>query len=177
VVAATFLAKLTMMNPHSQVPVPTSTFKTPFVPIPIKAISEAFTGMPKKSAPHRDGWTWAMYRDAADRPSAAFLLRKFVELFVNGIFPKPLCSFLYFAIMIPFHKVAQLERDLSQDPRLRPITIGSLLTRFSCKTLLRLNRMGLAERLLQSNQFSFAILGGVQQVILGCTVALQCNSD
>jgi hypothetical protein len=107
----------------------------------------------------------------------AALLRKFVEMFVNGMLPKPLWSFLSSAIMIPFHKLTQLERDLSQDPRLRPITIVSLLTRFSCRTLLRLNRKGLAERLLQSNQFSFAIPGGVQQVILGCIDALQCNPD
>jgi hypothetical protein len=40
-----------------------------------------------------------------------------------------------------------------------------------------MNRRGLDERLLQSNQFSFAIPGGVHQVILGCTVALQCNPD
>ena len=151
IVAATFLAKLTRTIPHSHVPIPPSSFKTPFVPIPIKAISDAFTAMPKKSAPHRDGWTWELFRDAAERPSTAALLRKFVELFVNGMLPKPLWSFLSSAIMIPFHKLTQLERDLSQDPKLRPITIGSLLTRFSCRTLLRLNRKGLAERLLQSN--------------------------
>ena len=55
VVAATFLAKLTRKTPHNLVPIPPSSFKTPFVPIPIKAISDAFTAMPKKSAPHRDG--------------------------------------------------------------------------------------------------------------------------
>jgi hypothetical protein len=38
-------------------------------------------------------------------------------------------------------------------------------------------RKGLAERMLQSNRFSFGIPGGVQQVILGGTVALQCNPD
>jgi hypothetical protein len=57
IVAATFLAKLTRTTPHTHVPSPPSSFKTPFVPIPIKAITDAFTGMPKKSAPHRDGWT------------------------------------------------------------------------------------------------------------------------
>ncbi len=79
--------------------------------------------------------------------------------------------------MIPFHKLAQLERDLSQDPRLRPITIGALLCRFSVRTVLRMNRKGLAERLLMSNQFSYGIPGGVQIVIMGCTMALQCNPD
>ena len=54
VVTATFLAKLTRKIPHSHVPIPPSSFKTPFVPIPIKTISDAFTAMPKNSAPHRD---------------------------------------------------------------------------------------------------------------------------
>jgi hypothetical protein len=31
--------------------------------------------------------------------------------------------------------------------------------------------------MLRSNQFSFGIPGGVQQGILGCIVALQCNPD
>ena len=37
--------------------------------------------------------------------------------------------------------------------------------------------MGIAERMLLSNQFSYAIPGCVQQVLLGCTIALQCNPD
>ncbi len=139
-----------------------------------QAITDAFVGMPKKSAPHRDGWTWELFRDAASRPSTAAPLRKFVEFFVNGLLPKPLWKFLsYSAIMIPFHKLSQLERVLHSDPRLRPITIGSLLTHFSCRTLLRLNRKGLAERMLRSNQFSFGISGGVQQVIYGTALQLR----
>ena len=77
--------------------------------------------------------------------------------------------------MIPFHKLAQAERDLIKDPRLRPITIGALLCRFSARTFLRMHRKGVAERMLQSNQFSFGIPGSVQIVIMGCIVALQCN--
>ncbi len=68
-----------------------------------------------------------------------------MELFVNGLLPKLLWKFLSSAVMKPFHKLSQLERDLHSDPKLRPITIGSLLTHFSCRTLLRLNRKGLAE--------------------------------
>jgi hypothetical protein len=89
-VAATFLAKLTMTIPHDHVPLPPSAYKSAFVPIPLKAIADAFTGMPKKSAPHRDRWTWELFRDAPNRPSTTALLRKFVELFVNGLLPKPL---------------------------------------------------------------------------------------
>ena len=110
---------------------PPSSFKTAFLPVPIKAVTDAFTGMPKKSAPHIDGWTWELFRDMANRPRTADLLRTFVELFANGKLPKALWKFLSTAIMIPFHKLAQAERDFVKDPRLRFITIGALLCRFS----------------------------------------------
>ncbi len=42
-VARTFLAKLTRTVPHTHVPMPPATFKTAHVPIPIKAVTEAFT--------------------------------------------------------------------------------------------------------------------------------------
>ena len=101
--------------------VTSASYKTAFVPIPIKAVTDAFTCMPKKSAPHIDGWTWELFRDLVNRPKTAELLRYFVELFVNGKLPKPLWKFLSTAIMIPFHKLAQIERDALEDPRLRPI--------------------------------------------------------
>jgi hypothetical protein len=169
-VAARFLAKLTRRTPHTHVPPPPSSYKTAFVPIPLKTITDTFTGMPKNSAPHHDGWTWKLFRDAVNHHSMVTLLRKFVELFVNGILPKALYKFLSSAIMIPFHKPAQLERDLVSDVRLRPITIGSLSTRFSCRSLLRLNRVGLAKRVLKFSQFSYGIPVEVQQVILRCRV-------
>ena len=57
IVAAFFLAKLTRTIPHTHIPPPPSSYKTTIVPIPIKAVTYAFTGMPKKSAPHKDGCT------------------------------------------------------------------------------------------------------------------------
>jgi hypothetical protein len=129
--------------------------------------------MPKNSTPHRDGWTWELFRDMAGRSSTAGLLRKFVELFANGLLPRPLWKFMSSAIMIPFHKLAEMERMLLADPKLRPITIGALLTRFSVRAVLRMKRKGIAENLLRSNKFSYWISGKVQQVIMGCTVALQ----
>jgi hypothetical protein len=174
-VAARFVAKLTRTAPHTHVAPPPSSYKTTFVPIPQRVITDTFTGMPRKTTPHRDGWTWEMFRDAASRPSIAALLGKFVELFVNGRLPKGLWNVLFPAITIPFHKLAQLERDLLSDPRLRPTTISSMLTRFSRRSLLRLNRAGLAERMLRSNQCSYGIPCGVQKVIPDCTIALQCN--
>ncbi len=113
----------------------------------------------------------------ANRPRTADLLRKFVELFVNGKLPKPLWNFLSTTIMIPFHKLTQVERDMLADPRQRPITIGTLLCRFSVRAVLRMHRKGIAERLLQSNKFSYGVAGGVQIVIMGCTIALQCNPE
>jgi hypothetical protein len=48
VVVADFLAKLTRITPHIHVPHPTSSYKIAFVPISIKAVTDAFTGMPTK---------------------------------------------------------------------------------------------------------------------------------
>ena len=63
--------------------------------------------------------------------------------------------------MIPFHKLAKAERDLLKDHRLRPITIGAMVCRFSIRTVLRMHQKGIAERILKSNQFSFGIPGCV----------------
>ena len=161
VVAAILLVKLTRSSPHTYVHAPPSAFKSSFVPIPIKSISDAFTGMPKKSAPMRDGWTWEVFKDAASRTSTANLLRKFVELFVNGLLPKRLWIVLSSAIMILFHKIAQMERILLTDPSLRPITIGALLTRLSVRKILRMYIKGIAENMLKSNKFSYGISRGV----------------
>jgi len=55
-------------------------------------------------SPRRDKWIWELFRDAANRSSTTDLLRKFVELFVNGKLPKALSKFLSSTIMILFHK-------------------------------------------------------------------------
>jgi hypothetical protein len=99
-------------------------------------------------------------------------LRKFIEIFLIGLLPKPLWKLLSSAIMIPFHKLSQIERLLIADPRLRPITIGALLARFSVRTVLRMHRKGIAQNMLKSNQLFYGISRGVQHVILGCTFAL-----
>jgi len=97
------------------------------------------------------------------------------QVFSGSSFPRPLWKFMSSAIMIPFHKLAQMEHMLLADPKLRPITIGALLTRFSVRAVLRMKRKGIAENLLRSNQCSYGISSGVQAVITGCTVALHCN--
>ena len=88
-VAATFLAKLTL-RPPSHAPLHHSSLKPAKNSIPLSAVSDAFSKMPKKSVAHRDGWTWELLRDAVQRPSTASHLRKFTELFFNGALPKNL---------------------------------------------------------------------------------------
>jgi hypothetical protein len=77
--------------------------------------------------------------------------------------------------MYLFHKLMLEERIDPKDPALRPVTLGSVLTRFSCRVLVRMSRLAVAAQFLLSHQFSFGINGGVQQVILGCTIALQVH--
>ena len=131
--------------------------------------------MQKKSVAHKDGWTWELLRDAASRPTTAALLRKFAEQFSNGALPKDLWTYLMSALMYPFHKKLPEERISTTDLALRPVTIGSVITRFGCRILVRMNRLAVAEVLLLSHQFSFGIKGGVQQVIMGITLSLQLN--
>jgi hypothetical protein len=56
-VAVSFLAKLTLQARHSHVPLHPSSLKPAKNSIPLTAVAEAFSKMPKKSAAHRDGWT------------------------------------------------------------------------------------------------------------------------
>jgi hypothetical protein len=75
--------------------------------------------------------------------------------------------------MYPFHKLLLEDRVDPKDPALRPNFEGSTLTRYGSRVLVRMNRTAVAALLLLSHQFTFGINGGVQQVIPGCTIALQ----
>jgi hypothetical protein len=80
--------------------------------------------------------------------------------------------------MYLFHKKLVEERVISTtDHALRHVTVGSVISRFGCRILVRINRLAVVEVLLLSHQFSFGIKGGVQQVILGITLSLQLNHD
>ena len=48
--------------------------------------------------------------------------------------------------MISFHKLALVERDLLKDPKLRLITIGALLYRFSVCAFLKMKRKSITDR-------------------------------
>ena len=70
-------------------------------------------------------------------------------------------TYLASALMYPFHKLVLEERIDPKKPALRPVTVGSVLTRFGCRVLVRLNRLAVATQLLLSHQFFFGINGGV----------------
>ena len=84
-------------------------------------------------------------------------------------------AYLASALMYPFHKKLTEERTSLTDPALRPVTVGSVLTRFGCIVMVRTNRVAVAAELLLSHQFYFGINGGVQQVILACIISLKIN--
>ena len=172
--AAEFLAKLTLRQRHSHIPIYVSKVAPRANNIPLNSATDAFLGMPKKSAAHKDGWTWELVRDAAQKPVTATLLRKFAERFSYGTLPINLWSYLAFVLMYSLHK--KLLEDRSPSKRaLRPITMGFVLTRFGCKVMVKMKRIYVAKQLLLSHHFWFGINGGVQQVILACTISLEIN--
>jgi hypothetical protein len=134
-VAAEFLSKLTLKKKHYHIPLYTAKVRPTKNCIPPKAVTEAFSGMPKKSTTHRDGWAWKLLRDAAQTPSAAALLRKFAERFANGALPQDMWAYLASAPLYPFHKKLPEERISAKDPALRLVTVGSVLTRFGCRVV------------------------------------------
>ena len=174
-VAAKFLSKLTLKKKHDHIQEYVAKVKPTGNRIPLKAFTDSFSGMPKKSAAHRDGWTWELLRDAAQTPSMAPLLQKFTEHFSNRSLSQDMWAYLASTLLYPFHKKLPEERTSITDPALRPVTVGSVLTRFDCKAMVRMNKVAVAAELLLSHHFSFGINGGVQQVILACNVALEFN--
>jgi len=166
-IAAEFLAKRALGARHFDIVAHVPKVKPPMNCIPLKAVNDAFLCMPKKSATHRDGWTWELLRDAAQTPSTATLLRKFVERFSNGALPQGLWAYLVSALIYPFHKKLPEERISTTYPALRPVTVGFVLTRFGCKVMVRMVRLAVAEEMLLSHQISF--------VILACNIALEIN--
>jgi len=68
-IAAKFLAKLTMGTRHSHIEAHVPKVNPPRICIPLKVVADAFSGMPRKSATHRDGWAWELLTDATQTPS------------------------------------------------------------------------------------------------------------
>jgi hypothetical protein len=144
VIAADFLAKLTLQHRHSNIPIYDSKVAPRPNRIPLKAARDAFSGMPKKFATHRDVWTWELLRDDAQRPTTAALFRKFAKLFSNGALSDNLWSYMASVLMYPFHKKLPEDRSPSK-PTLCRVTVGSILTRFGCKVMVKMNRVMVAE--------------------------------
>ncbi len=57
VVAARFISELTLKQRHAHIQPYIPKIKPAINSLPLKAVTDAFSGMPKKSARHRDGWT------------------------------------------------------------------------------------------------------------------------
>ena len=146
--AAKCLAKLTLGTKHAHIQAYVPKIKPPRNCIPLNAVTDAFSGIPKKSVAHRDGWTWEVLRDAAQTPSTSALLRKFAERFSNGALPDNLWAYMASALMYPFHKELTEERTSVADPALRPVTVGSVLARFGCRVMVRMNKLAVAAELL-----------------------------
>ena len=79
------------------------------------------------------------------------------------------------ALLYPFYKKLPEERTSTKDPTLRHVILGSVLTRFGCRVMARINRCAVATELMMSHQLSFGVNGGFQQVILACNIALEIN--
>ena len=77
-------------------------------------------------------------------------------------------------IDVTFHKKLPKERTPTK-PILRLVTVGFVLTRFGYKVMVKMDKVYVAEQLVLSHYFSFGINGGVQQVIVTCTITLENN--
>ena len=126
-IATKILSKLTLKDKHTHIPAYVLKVKPPTSRMPMKVVTDAFSGMPKKSVAHRGGWTWELLKEATHTPSTATLRRIFAERFSNGAMSTDLWAYLASALLYPFHKKLPEERTSIVDPALRPLTVGSVL--------------------------------------------------
>jgi hypothetical protein len=64
-IAGKFLAKLILKKRHAHILAHVPKVKPPMNCIPLKSVTDAFSGMPKKSDARRYGWMWELLRDVA----------------------------------------------------------------------------------------------------------------
>ncbi len=74
----------------------------------------------------------------------------FAERLSNGALPQDLWAYLASALLYPFHKKLPEERTSAMDLALRLVTVGSVLNRFGCRVMVRMNRMEVAAELMVS---------------------------
>ncbi len=73
--------------------------------------------------------------------------------------PTDLWAYLMSSLLYPFHKKWPEERTSIVDTALRPVKVGSVLTRFECRVMVRMHTVAVAKDLLLSHQLSFGING------------------
>ena len=113
VLAPEFLSKLTLLQRHPHIPGYESKGGSRPNGIPLKSMTDAFSGMSKNSAAHKDGRTWKLLRDVARKLVTAALLRKSAEQFSNGALPKNMWVYFASVPMYPVHK--KLPKEI-EDP-------------------------------------------------------------
>jgi hypothetical protein len=80
--------------------------------------------------------------------------------------------------MYTFHKKLHEERILITNPALLPVAVGSVITRFGYRILIKMNSLTVAETILLTQQFSFGIKrGGVKQGILANPLIVEIDMD
>jgi hypothetical protein len=77
------------------------------------------------------------------------------------------------ASVLMYSLIKKLPEDKSPSkPSLRFVTVGSVLIRFGCIVMVKINRVMVLKQLLLFHKFSFGINGDVQQVIMSGTITL-----
>ena len=64
------------------------------------------------------------------------------------------------ALIYPFHKTLPEEKISTTDPALRPENVGSVITRFGCRNLVRMSRLAVADVLFLYHQFYLVLKEG-----------------
>ena len=59
-------------------------------------------------------------------------------------------AYLASALLYLFHKKLPEKRTSTTDPTIRPVIVGSMLTRFGCRVMVRMNKMAVVAELLLS---------------------------
>ena len=174
--AAESLEALHRPSPHDHIAFPQLpprfAAKTTFT---VKTTADGLRKHPTCSATHRDFWSWELIADCMRHSDTALLLSKYCTRFCSGDLPPGFKKYLSSGVLMAFHKDPPEIRALSTLLRHRPITIGSVLTRFPVRALLKLNREAILSHLISSHQFSFGVSGGPVKVAFIVTVGLQSN--
>jgi hypothetical protein len=90
-------------------------------------------------------------RDAAQAPSTATSLQKLAERFSKGALPSDMWADLTCALLYSFHKKLPKERITRTYHALRMVMVGSVLNRFECKVMARMDMITIKKQLMLSH--------------------------